>query len=236
MHSPNRFKRSLLLAGIALVIGSGVTLATSAPTFAKTQVLPTPSAIPSPTPPPPTVGPTAPPVVSPPSAFANPYLFKTCDDRQATAGQDVTFTVVAGNNGQTAAVNVQVRDTLPAYTSLKSVTAAPRGKVITSGNSFIVDIGTLAVSEKITIKVVGTLSDNATPGAGVNVATLNTTSMGDNPSDDISMCTYTIGAIVSPPTGAETDADLSSVALLMLATGVLLILTSVIGRRVYGGR
>ena len=144
-------------------------------------------------------------------------------------GQDVNFTILAGNKGQVDAVNVQVRDTLPSYIKLKSVTATPRGKVIMNGNSFIVDIGTLAVNERITIKVTGTLNADAKPGAGVNVATLNTTSVGEDTRDDISMCTYSIGAIVSPVTGA----NLSSAPLLMLAAGALLILASVFVRRRY---
>ena len=142
-------------------------------------------------------------------------------------GEDTNYTIVAGNHGNTSAVNVQVRDTLPAYVTLKSVKASPRGTVIINGNSFIVDIGTLDVNELITIKVVGTLNAQAKPGSGINVATLNTTSVGDNPNDDISVCTYPIGAIVNPPTGG----DLSYLPLLMMGLGATLIMVSMFIRQ-----
>ena len=218
MKSPYTFKLSLFAAGIALIIGSVFLPATTSKTFAVSLVdTRTPTIVP----------PAATPQPELPPVYVNPYIIKTCDGKETMPGQDTSFTIVAGNRGTASAVNVQVRDTLPAYVTLKSVTASPRGTVIINGNSFIVDIGTLDVNELITIKIVGTLNANAAPGAGINVATLNTTSNGDNPNDNISMCTYPIGAIISPPTGT----DLSFLPLLMMAMGALLILGSLFIRQ-----
>ena len=221
MKSPYLLKLSMFATGLVLIAGSVFLPSTALTTFAGPPLVITGT----PTiPPPPTATSSVPP---PAPSFANPYVLKTCSTKEVKVGEDTEFTIVAGNNGNTSAVNVQVRDTLPAYLSLKSVTASPRGTIIQNGNSFIVDIGTLGVTEFITIKVVATVNAQANPGQCINVATLNTTSDGDNPNDNISLCTCLIGTVVNPPTGA----DFSFWPLLMIALGAGLVVSSLFIRQ-----
>ncbi len=213
-------KLGMFSAGIALIAGSIFLPGAALSTLAGPPLVITES---------PTIPPPSTPTSSVPGPFADPYVLKACSPTAVTPGQDTEFTIVAGNRGNTDAVNVQVRDTLPAYLTLKSVTASPRGTVIQSGNSFIVDIGTLGVTELITIKVVATVTEAGRPGNCINVATLNTTSGGDNPNNNISICTCNIGNIVQPPTGGTLEnpaADLSYLPFLLMALGAALIVGS----------
>jgi len=214
-------KLSMFATGIALIAGSMLLPGSAIGTLAGPPLVITGS---------PTIPPPSTPTSSVPGPFADPYVLKSCSPTQVVAGQDTEFTIVAGNRGTTDAVNVQVRDTLPAYLTLKSVTPSPRGTVIQNGNSFIVDIGTLGVAELITIKVVATVNDQAKAGECINVATLNTTSGGDNPNNNISVCVCNIGQVVIPPSGGEL-VDFSFLPWLMMTLGAVLIVGSLFVRQ-----
>ena len=224
MKSTLRVKTALFAAGLALIAGSFFVPNTAVRIFAGPPLVITET----PTIPPPptvtTVTPTETPIVPQPD-FADPYVMKVCSMDAAKPGEETTFTITAGNRGKVDAVNVQVRDTLPASLVLKSVTAS-RGQVITNGNSFIVDIGTLPVSEVITITVVATVAEGTASGAYTNVATLNTTSGGDNPNNNIALCNGSIGEIIIPPTGN----DATALPIAMLSIGALLLAASLLVR------
>jgi uncharacterized repeat protein (TIGR01451 family) len=225
MKSTLRVKTALFAAGLALIAGSFFVPNTAVRIFAGPPLVITET--PTIPPPPTTVTPVMPSEtpVPPQPDFADPYVMKVCSMDTAKPGEDVTFIITAGNRGKVDAVNVQVRDTLPASLVLKSVTAS-RGQVITNGNSFIVDIGTLPVSEVITITVVATVAEGAASGAYTNVATLNTTSGGDNPNNNISLCNGSIGEIIIPPTGN----DATALPIAMLSMGALLLAASLLVR------
>jgi uncharacterized repeat protein (TIGR01451 family) len=225
MKNPRIILKVMLFAtGLALVAAATLSSGSLARTYAFNPLVITETAtIPPPptTPPPsPTPSPTPPPITPPPpSQRADPYVRKSVNVTQANAGDTIEYTLIVGNNGNVDAVNVQVRDTLPAPLSLVSVTAS-RGTVIQSGNSFIVDIGTLPPTEVITIKVVAKIGDIAENCPTiVNVSTLHTTSDGDNPDNNISIATITACKIVQPTTGGQnvTPAPL----LLVMALGAL---------------
>ncbi len=216
MKSSLPLKLSMFATGIALIAGSMLLPGSAISTLAGPPLVITGS---------PDIPPPSTPTSSVPGPFADPYVLKSCSPTSVVVGQDTEFTITAGNRGTTDAVNVQVRDTLPAYLTLKSVTASPRGTIIRNGNSFIVDIGTLGVTELITIKVVATVNDQAKAGNCINVATLNTTSGGDNPNNNVSVCVCNIGQVVNPPSGGE-PADFSFVPWLMMALGAILIVGS----------
>ena len=225
MKSNLLVKTALFAAGLALIAGSFFVPTTATRTFAGPPLVitETPTIVP-----PTTVTPTQPPTetpIAPPLDYADPYVVKTCPMDSAKPGEEITFTIVAGNRGNTDAVNVQVRDSLPASLVLKSVTAS-RGQVVVNGNSFIVDIGTLPKTEVVTITVVATVAEGAAPGTFTNGATLNTTSGGDNPNNNVSICSGTIGEIVIPPTGSDTTA----MPIIMLSLGALLLAASLIVR------
>jgi uncharacterized repeat protein (TIGR01451 family) len=225
MKSNVLVKTALFAAGIALIAGSFFVPTTATRTFAGPPLVitETPTIVP-PTTVTPSERPTETPI-PPPLNYADPYVIKTCPMDSAKPGEEVTFTIVAGNRGNVDAVNVQVRDSLPSSLVLKSVTAS-RGQVIVNGNSFIVDIGTLPVTEVVTIKVVATVAEGAAAGTFTNAATLNTTSGGDNPNNNVSICSGTIGEIVIPPTGNDTTA----LPIAMLSFGALLLAASLLVR------
>jgi uncharacterized repeat protein (TIGR01451 family) len=225
MKSTMRVKTALFAAGLTLIAGSFFIPNTASRTFAGPPLVITETVtiVPPTTVVPPTQTAIVPP--PPPAVFGDPFVVKTCPMNPAKPGEDLEFTITVGNRGNTDAVNVQVRDTLPPQLALKSVTAT-RGQVVVNGNAFIVDIGTVGVSETITIKVIASVNADAAAGAYTNVATLNTTSGGDNPNNNISLCSGTIGEIVNPPTGNDTNA----LPIAMLSMGALLLAASLLVR------
>lgn len=220
-------KTALFAAGLALIAGSFFVPTTATRIFAGPPLVitETPTIVPptTVTPERPTETPIVPPLAPP--GYGDPYILKTCPMDSAKPGEDVTFTITAGNRGNADAVNVQVRDSLPASLVLKSVTAS-RGQVVVNGNSFIVDIGTLPTTEVVTITVVATVAEGAAAGTFTNAATLNTTSGGDNPNNNVSICSGTIGEVVIPPTGNDTTA----LPIVMLSMGALLLAASLLVR------
>jgi uncharacterized repeat protein (TIGR01451 family) len=172
--------------------------------------------------------------VAPPpggSLFADPYVLKSgaCSSC-LKQGDTAQYTIVAGNKGNTDAVNVQVRDALPPNMELISINST-RGTVINPGNgTFIVDIGTLPQTELITIIVTVRVKSDAQPGPVSNVATLNTTSGGDNVDNNIAFATCTVCTPVLPPTGEDlTITNWGALALIL--GGTLLIVSSFVINR-----
>jgi uncharacterized repeat protein (TIGR01451 family) len=219
MNSQHKLKITLFITGVALIAVSMFMPGAATTSFARQpMVIPTTF-----TPPPPTVI-TTPETNTP---YADPYVLKTASAGEAMPGQTISFVIVAGNKGTVNAVNVQVRDTLPAYLNLTSVTASPRGTVTQSGNSFVVDIGDLAPGELITINVSAQVNEQGKPGDCINVSTLNTTSEGDNPNNNIAVAQCLIGQLVAPPTGG----DFSSLPLITMLLGGLLLVISLFMRR-----
>jgi uncharacterized repeat protein (TIGR01451 family) len=218
MNSPHKLKLALFITGITLIAGSMLLPSTAMRTFAGPPLIITGS----PTIPPPVTATTETAVF-----YADPYVLKSTNSGMAMPGETIEFTLVAGNRGNVNAVNVQVRDTLASYLDLVSVTASPRGTVIQSGNSFIVDIGDIAPAELITIQVTVRVNDTARPGECINVGTLNTTSAGDNPDNNVSVTTCLIGQIAPPPTGA----DLSNLPMTLITVGTVLIVASLFIRK-----
>jgi len=154
--------------------------------------------------------------------FGEPYVFKSADVAQVMPGGTINFTIVVGNRGNVDAVNVQVRDTLPAYLDLVSVTSS-KGTVTINGRGFLVDIGTVGVTELITIKVTATANSTMVAGACTNVAVLTTTSGGNNPINDTSYANYVCGEVVNPPTGGASTGPGNGLIIALLAGGLLMI-------------
>ena len=226
-------KASLFVAGFASItlalmtaLGGTTPTAYAASTERMPQVIDTPTN-PPPAPPTPTAEiPLTPvPGVTPVPGggeqphFAEPYVFKSADVAQVKPGETINFTIIVGNRGDVDAVNVQVRDTLPDYLDLVSVTATT-GTVTTNGRSFLVDIGTVRVGELITIRVAATGNSSMKAGSCYNMAVLNTTSGGNNPNNDSSTVTYVCGEVVNPPTGGDNN---SGLVVVLLAAGLLMI-------------
>jgi len=74
---------------------------------------------------------TSSPVVTPVGAQADVWVRKTASTNQITAGQQMTYTLEAGNYGPSTAVNTVISDPLPAGTTYVSSTA-PAGWTVTA--------------------------------------------------------------------------------------------------------
>jgi uncharacterized repeat protein (TIGR01451 family) len=155
--------------------------------------------------PPPTITPvvTKPPPPQGDTSFADPYVLKAVGVAQVKSGDTIEFVLVVGNKGIVDAVNVQVRDTLPDYLDIVSVTTT-KGTVTIDGRKILVDIGTVGVTELITIKITAKGNEAMKAGTCDNMAFLNTTSGGDRVENNASGVNYICGEVVNPPTGGST--------------------------------
>jgi uncharacterized repeat protein (TIGR01451 family) len=170
-------------------------------------------------------------VVPPPNDFGDPYVLKAVNVAQVKPGEPIEFVLVVGNKGTVDAVNVQVRDTLPDYLDIVSVTST-KGTVSIDGRKILVDIGTVGVTELITIKITAKGNDSMTSGSCSNMAFLNTTSGGDRTENNASGVTYICGEVVNPPTGGEVSMNSNAFTLALAFAGLLMMGASLMaGRR-----
>ncbi len=99
---------------------------------------------------------------------------KTADKINAVLGKSVTYIVTVTNPTQRELNNIRVEDTLPIDFVYQAGTATLNGQSISSdkiqnnGRSLILSIGSLAVSESMTLSYVAKIQDNAKPGNAVN--------------------------------------------------------------------
>ncbi|MFK7736190.1 MAG: SdrD B-like domain-containing protein [Pirellulaceae bacterium] len=99
-------------------------------------------------------------------------LTKTDSVDPVTVGNALTYQIVVTNTGPSTATNVQVTDTLPAGLTLGTVTTT-LGTATPTGNSFTVDIASLAVNQSATVTV-NTTVDSTFAGTSLdNTATAN---------------------------------------------------------------
>jgi uncharacterized repeat protein (TIGR01451 family) len=176
-----------------------------------------------------------PPVTTVVADVPEPFVIKSavCLPAAGDVPESVEFTLTVGNNGQVAAYNVQVRDPLPPYLELVSVTASPRGTVLPEPNTALVDIGTLNPGEIITIRVTARQIAAPPDRTGINVAILHTTSPDRNPSNNTAVSTWSWGCStppVIPPTGSDltTGVDFNAASLAMLVAGAVLVVFSLV--------
>jgi uncharacterized repeat protein (TIGR01451 family) len=147
---------------------------------------PTPTAAPTNTPKP----------HNPSSGSADPAITKSASPSQARIGDEVTFTIRVTNEGDATARDVFVNDPIPDYLDILDVSAS-RGDVAINGKTVVVTIGDLAPGEVVTIRIRTRVNERAQPPGGRNVATVATTSPGDDPSNNLSEVTF---SIVAEPT------------------------------------
>ncbi len=94
-----------------------------------------------------------------------PTLKVSVTPTQAKVNETFTFTIEAGNNGAITSTSNVVQDYFPSYIDVQTVTAS-RGVITKFSHYFVVNIGDIAPSEKITItalvKVNSTLAKTET--------------------------------------------------------------------------
>jgi len=112
---------------------------------------------------------------------------KTGSPNPVTVGQNLTYTVIATNNGPSPATGATLTDTLPTGVTFVSVSST-QGSCAQAGGTVSCDLGNLAVSANATVTIVvtptmaGMISNTVTvtanepdPNPGNNTATQNTT-------------------------------------------------------------
>jgi LPXTG-site transpeptidase (sortase) family protein len=139
------------------------------------------------------------------ATIADPAVSKYGDPATAQVGSIVTFLITVSNAGNTAATNVVVTDTKPAFLDIVSVSISPGPgfPTVISGNTITIDFGTLAPGAVYTVEVVTRVNGLGTPPGGANNVALTTTSPTDRPENNAASAflavTTPIGAL--PSTG-----------------------------------
>ena len=150
----------------------------------------------------------------------DPALSKTADPLRASVGETVTFTITVTNQGNVPAPNVIVTDPLPAVFDVVNVTSTYQG----GGNAgtttvtpaigvgpapytVVVDLGTLAVTDVVTIEIETVVNSLGNPPI-VNQASLAITGAIDNNLlnnlDDVRI-RLGVGGVRLPSTGFAPD-------------------------------
>jgi large repetitive protein len=146
----------------------------------------------------------------------DPALSKTGDPLRASVGETVTFTITVTNQGNVPAPNVVVTDPLPAMFDVVNVTSTYQGGgsagtitvtpaigVGPAPYSVVVDLGTLAVTDIVTIEIETVVNSLGSPPV-VNQASLAITGAVDNNLlnniDDVNI-RLRVGGVRLPSTG-----------------------------------
>jgi uncharacterized repeat protein (TIGR01451 family) len=103
-------------------------------------------------------------VTSPLIGTVDPQITKQGDPAQAQIGDIVTFTLWVSNTGNVNATGVTVRDDIANYLDILSV-AYTKGTLVSPppAGLVVVDIGTLAPGELVSITIRTQVNDNAAP-------------------------------------------------------------------------
>ncbi|MBC8076956.1 MAG: DUF11 domain-containing protein, partial [Chloroflexales bacterium] len=114
----------------------------------------------------------------------------------AQSGTTIAYTLGYANDGPGLAGNVMVQDTLPGGLSFVSASLAPSAQ---SGQTLTWNIGQLAPGANGTLTVYAAIA-SGTSGSVTNVATISTTTPGDNPGDNTATAITTL-----PPTVVDLN-------------------------------
>ncbi|WP_299921853.1 hypothetical protein [uncultured Nocardioides sp.] len=114
--------------------------------------------------------------VLPTTSQADVSLAKSVSPNPVVAGQQVTYTITARNNGPSDATGVTVTDQVPARVSGVSATATNGAScAATTGNAVSCTSATLASGASFTVTVTGTVAPGAATGPMGNTATVTST-------------------------------------------------------------
>jgi uncharacterized repeat protein (TIGR01451 family) len=99
----------------------------------------------------PTLTPTPKPT-RPTPKYTDPVILKSADPAEVRPGEEVTFTVIARNEGNIAAVDVVVTDDIPAYLEILEVTST-QGEITIEGQRITVQVGTIGPGYEVQIVI-----------------------------------------------------------------------------------
>ena len=130
-----------------------------------------------------------------PRPVADLSIVKTDNPATATAGQALTYTLAATNNGTNASEDTTVTDELPAGVTVSQIQAS-QGTCTQTGQTVECDLGTLAGGASATVTITVTPQQ---PGELSNTATVRGNVSDRDPSDDSDTETTTVVAPVAGP-------------------------------------
>lgn len=122
---------------------------------------------------------------------ADPSITKRVNPGSGYIGDVLVFTITVRNQGTLVADNVVVQDTLPDYLDILGVKAT-RGEVSIEGQTVLVNIGTVAPGDVITIDITTRINDRVNVPVGYNTARISTTSTTDDPGNNTDTAIFTI--------------------------------------------
>ena len=150
--------------------------------------------------------------VLPTIAQADVALVKTVAPRPVVAGQTVTWTLTARNNGPSQATGVTITDSVPsAVTGVSAATATPGATCAAPGGNVSCTVPTLASGATFVVTVSGTVGPDAATGALSNVANVTATTPVD-PSPDNNSASATAEVIARADVSVLKDGPATAVA------------------------
>ena len=131
-------------------------------------------------------------------------LVKTAAPNPVKAGQQLTYTLTATDNGPSNATGVTIVDTLPAGTSY--ISASGQSSATIAGQTLTLNVGNLAAGASSTITVVVDVASTAS-GTITNTATVS----GNQPDPNLANNTASVTTQIDVPVVPTSVADLAIV-------------------------
>ncbi|HMH53750.1 MAG TPA: IPTL-CTERM sorting domain-containing protein [Candidatus Acidoferrum sp.] len=132
-------------------------------------------------------------------------ITKVASPNPVTAGQPLTYSITAMNNGPTAAINVTITDPVPSGATLQSATPSAGGSC-TTGGVVTCTFPSLAPSASASVTIVVTAPSQ--PGTVTNTASVSSSVSDPNPTNNSSTTTTTVNAAPA----AAADLSITKVA------------------------
>ena len=143
-------------------------------------------------------------VTTPVTQSVDLALVKTATPNPVVAGQQLTYTLTATNNGPSNATGVTIADTLPSTTSYVSSSGSATASV--SGQTLTLDVGSLSAGASATETIVVTVASTAS-GTITNTATVS----GNQPDPNLANNTASVTTTVNTPVIEQSFVDVKVV-------------------------
>ena len=160
---------------------------------------------------------------------------KTTSDNSVVAGDSFTYTLTVTNNGDYAAADVEILDSVPSAFTVTGVTEGDFDCSVT-GQDIDCDLASLDSADTASVTVSVTTAADAVVGVHTNTATVSTTTDGDNPDNNSDSVDVTVNSSAVNPPLPETGSSSPSVlfgAILASAAGAVALY---VGRRRRGAQ
>ncbi len=112
--------------------------------------------------------------------YTDPFINKHGDPSLVVPGEEVTFILTVGNNGNLPATNVVVVDPLP-DTFILDGAATPQGTYVIDGNTVTFYVGTIQPGQIIDLTVFATVAAHVNVDAGLTLINEATLTYAENP-------------------------------------------------------